>query len=382
MISWRRFLALIAAILLTVPAYGLEWYKAYERGRDRIKNGNCSEGQDLIFEALQGNPRDDLKAPTYGTQNMEYFPHYYLALCAFQAKKGADAARYLREAEGGRIASSKLASEYEAMKPQIDAMQKEQQQTTKPPVQTTKPPEEKKPPVVVTPPPEKKPGPTSTVDAKPDNALLIKAILKQTRDALSERRYEDAKTYANSILRLDPANRDARNLLSEIAGKQAEELQANEKQQKIREVQNAMDAGNQESAERLALALKVQYPTDPRIESLLKQIQSSRNSQVDVQKQEEARKNVERDVLMAYYRGDYGQAIRAANLGLPKAPQSWRLHFFLGCSYAALSMLDENGSEDRLRLARESFRRARSLSLTTNLPPYISPKILEIYKSS
>ena len=94
------------------------------------------------------------------------------------------------------------------------------------------------------------------------------------------------------------------------------------------------------------------------------------------------RKSVERDVLIAYYRGEYDQAIRLANLGLPKVPESWRLNFFLGCAYAALSMLEESGTEDRLSLARESFRRARSLSNSTPIPPYISPKIIEIYKSS
>ena len=187
---------------------------------------------------------------------------------------------------------------------------------------------------------------------------------------------------ANRVLLLDPSNREARRILDEIASKQAAELQAKEKQQKIKEVQNAIDSGNFENAERLALALKVQYPSDSRVQNLLKQIQDTRNSQVDVLKQEEIRKSVERDVLIAYYRGEYDQAIRLANLGLPKVPQSWRLHFFLGCAYAALSILEESGTDDRLRLARESFRRARSLSSSTPIPPYISPKIIEIYKSS
>jgi hypothetical protein len=388
MLSWYRLFVLIATILTAVPAFSLEWHKAYERGRDRIKSGNCSEGQSLLLEALQTNPRDDLKAPTYGTQSMEYFPHYYLALCAFQAGKGSDAARYLKEAESGRIASSKLAGEYQGLKPQIEALQRQQsqqqqqQQTTKPPQQQPEKPPEQKPPVEnkPVPPPEKKVEPP--VEVKRDNSLLIRATLQQANDALNDQRYDDAKDNANRVLMLDPANRDARRILDEITSRQAAELQAREKQQKIKEVQNAIDGKNLEEAERLALALKVQYPSDSKIQNLLKQIQDTRNSQVDVSKQEEIRKSVERDVLIAYYRGEYDQAIRLANLGLPKVPQSWRLHFFLGCAYAALSILEEGGTEDRLRLARESFRRARSLSSSTPIPPYISPKIIEIYKSS
>jgi hypothetical protein len=389
MLSWYRLFVLIATILTAVPAFSLEWHKAYERGRDRIKSGNCSEGQSLIQEALQTNPRDDLKTPTYGTQNMEYFPHYYLAVCALKAGKGNDAARFLKEAESGRIASSKIAGEYQALKPQIEALQRQQsdqqnqqQQPTKPPQQQPeKPPEQKPAPEIKTipPPQEKKVEP---VEVKHDNSLLIRSTLQQATDALNDQRYDDAKDNANRVLMLDPANREARRILDQITSRQAAELQAREKQQKIKEVQNALDGGNLDDAERLALALKVQYPSDSKIQNLLKQIQDTKNSQVDVVKQEEIRKTVERDVLIAYYRGEYDQAIRLANLGLPKVPQSWKLHFFLGCAYAALSLLEENGTEDRLRLARESFRRARSLSSSTPIPPYISPKIIEIYKSS
>ena len=381
MLSWYGVFLLIATILTAVPAFSLEWHKAYERGRDRIKSGNCSEGQSLLQEALQTNPRDDLKAPTYGTQSMEYFPHYYLALCAFQAGKGTDAARYLKEAESGRIASSKLAGEYQTLKPQIEALQRQQaqqQQTTKPPQQQPEKPPEQKPSVEnkTVPPPEKKVEPP--VETKRDNSLLIRATLQQATDALNDQRYDDAKDNANRVLMLDPANREARRILDEIASRQAAELQAKDKQQKMKQVQNAIDGGNLEDAERLALALKVQYPSDSKIQNLLKQIQDNRNSQVDVVKQEEIRKSVERDVLIAYYRGEYDQAIRLANLGLPKVPQSWRLHFFLGCAYAALSILEESGTDDRLRLARESFRKARSLSSSTRSRRRNSPAAFRV----
>jgi tetratricopeptide (TPR) repeat protein len=387
MLSWRRFFLLIAAIFVATPVFALEWYKAYERGSDKIKGGNCAEGLPLIQEALQTNPRDDLRAQSYGTQVMEYFPHYYLAVCAFRAGKGIDAARFLKEAESARISSSKLAGEFQGLKPQVEALQKQQvAQTTKPeqPPQEQTPQQQKPPQPQPQKPPEQKP-----VEAKPDNTLLIRTTLQQARNSLNQGRYDDAKNLINNALQLDPTNRDAKALLNDLIAKQAAEAVNREKQQKFNDVKREIDAGNLENAEKLAQALKVLYPNDDRVNGLMKQIQDASNSQVDqaaknveAARQAELQKGVEHDVLIAYYRGEYDQAIRLANLGLPKAPQSWRLHFFLGCSYAALAILDENGSEDRLRLARESFRRARSVSHSFTMPPYISPKILEIYRSS
>jgi tetratricopeptide (TPR) repeat protein len=380
MLSWRRFSVLIAAVILATPAFALEWHKAYERGRDRIEDGNCAEGLPLIQEAMQQNRRDDLRTPTYGTQVMEYFPHYYLAVCAFRSGKADDAARFLRETESGRITSSNLADKYKSLKSQIEALQKQQNQV-KPPAQIppSQQPEQPKPKVIQKPPPEEKPEATP---AKPDNTLLIRVTLQQAKTKLDQGRFDEAKDDINRALQLDPSNRDARNLMNDVVAKQAAEMQAREKQQKFQEVEKAIDSGNLENAERLALAFKVQYPTDDRIAKLLKQIQDSRSAKVDTAQQDEVQKSVEHDVLIAYYRGEYGQAIRLANLGIPKAPKSWRLQFFLGCSYAALAILDANGTEDRMRLARESFRRARSISRSFSMPPYISPKILEIFRSS
>jgi len=62
--------------------------------------------------------------------------------------------------------------------------------------------------------------------------------------------------------------------------------------------------------------------------------------------------------------------------------KSWRLPFYQGCAYASLALLDEEGKQDREKRAKESFRRAKSIS--SNIPdnPYISPKILELFRTS
>jgi tetratricopeptide (TPR) repeat protein len=372
---------LIASILITVPAFAIEWNKAYERGRDKIRSGDCAQGRPLMLEALRGNPKADPRTPTYGTMVIEYFPQYYLAVCAVEAGKIQEAQRYLKEAEGSRIGSSKLAKDFDSLKAQVTKLVQQQQPVpkpgeTKPPVQ--EPIKEQKPPPPVI---EKKPDPP-VQDATRDNQIAIQSALREANRALLDGQYEDARAAASRVLRLDPDNREARNVLSQITGKQAEEQLAREKQKKFKEVEQAIRRKDFDTAENLALALKEQYPSDARLSSLFQEIENNRNAVVQDQKDQELRKNAEREVLVAYYRGEYDQVIQLVSQNLSKGQKSWRLHFFLGCSYAALSMLEESGTETRLKLARESFRRARSISSAAPLPPYISPKILEIWRSS
>lgn len=337
-------------------------------------------------EALRGNSKADPRTPTYGTMVIEYFPQYYLAICAAQAGRLQEAQRYLKESEGGRIGSSKLAGEFQALKSKVEGMLQQQQQKTAKPVTETKPPaqqqQQQPPPKTLPPPQEKKPEPQRVEPAVRDNSAAINAGLRDARESLRNGRYEDARSAANRVIGMQPDNREARNLLNDIAARQASEQQAREKQQKIREVENAVRRGDLDAAENVALALKIQYPSDTKVAGLLEQIAKQKNAAVQDLKSQEIRNTAEREVLTAYYSGHYDQAIQLARQNLTKAPQSWRLHFYLGCAYAALSMLEENDTDARLQLARDYFRRARSLSSPASLPPYISPKILDIYRSS
>jgi tetratricopeptide (TPR) repeat protein len=389
MLSWYRFFLLIATILIAVPAYPIEWNKAYERGRDRIKKGDCAEGQSLMMEALRGNPKADPRTPTYGTQSIEYFPQYYLAICAAEAGRISDAQRYLKESEGSRITSSKLAGEFQALKARVDSLAQQQQKTTtttptKPPQQQQqKPPEQKPPPIPQQQQPEKKPDVIPAQPQQPpDNRAAIQSALRDASSALANGRYEQARSAANRVLAMESDNREAHRILNEIVSRQASELQARERLQDIKEVEQVIRRGDFETAARMANDLKAKYPSESRVQDLFDQIEARRTELSQESQTDAIRKSAEREVLTAYYRGEYDQAIRLATQNISKVPKSWNLHFFLGCSYAALSMLEEKDTEERLRLARQSFRRARSIATNSSLPPFISPKILDIYKSS
>ena len=368
------------ALLFALPAFSVEWHKAYERGRERIKGGDCSQGVPLMQEALRGNPKADPRSPTYGTMVIEYFPQYYLAVCAVQAGKYPEAQRYLKESESSRIGSSKLAGEFQALKGRVDAAMQSQQ----PKPADTKPTQQQ-PPAKVEPKPQ--PIPEKKVDppvqeVPRDNTAAINAELREARDALRRGRYEEARSSANRVLGMQPDNRDARKILSDIATRQNDDAESREKQQKIAAVEQAIRRGDMAEAESLASALSSQYPSDSRVAQLVQQIQTQKDASTQDAQAENLRKAAEREVLVAFYRGEYDHAIQLAKANLNKAPQSWRLNFFMGCSYAALSMLEENDTDLRLRLARDYFRRARSLSSSASIPPYISPKIIDIYRSS
>src|SRR5688572_8045624 len=181
MLPCYRSFTLIFSLGFALSAFSAEWHKSYERGRDKIKAGDCSQGVSLMQDALRGNPKADPRAPTYGTMVIEYFPQYYLAVCAVQGGRLQDAQRYLKEAEGSRISSSRLAGEFQALKARVDAAAQQQQKPadTKKPVQQPPPQQTPKVEPKPQPPPEKKPEPVQ--EPIRDNSAQIAAELRNAR---------------------------------------------------------------------------------------------------------------------------------------------------------------------------------------------------------
>ena len=107
-LRWRIWIPLIVFVYAQ-PAFSLEWYKAYSKGQDAVKSGDCAKGEPLLLQALQEQPTTGLRVPTYGTLRMEYIPHLYLAQCAFRKGDIQAAANYLKVAESSGAASSSKA---------------------------------------------------------------------------------------------------------------------------------------------------------------------------------------------------------------------------------------------------------------------------------
>lgn len=393
--SWRKELLFLLLFLIAGSnAFASEWYKDYGKAQDAVKSGDCHRAQTLLLQALQQNPTTGLRVPTYGTMRMEYIPHLYLAECAYKSGNISQAASYINQAEASGAASSSKAAEFSRLKTEIQNQLQQGKLSTKnsPPAATSIPPPSSPAPQVPTqqqqqPPPKpvqvpaKPAGPTPEQKAA-ERRQLVSRTLREANDAVADRRYAAARDATNRVLLIDPSNEDAQRLMSQIALKEAEETKRNDKESKFADVRRALRSGDWMTAESLINNLQTQYPSDSAVASLVQQVQREKEALLQKKTDEELRKALEKQVLIAYYQGDYEKSIQLAQQAIEKSSDNWRLHFFLGCSYASLAMLQDDNKQPRLDLAKESFRKARSLAHNLTVPPYISPKILEIYRSS
>lgn len=378
------FLIALIVFVCAKPAYSLEWYKAYSKAQDAVKSGDCARAEPLLLEALQQNSTTGLRIPTYGTMRMEYIPHFYLAECAFKKGDIQQAATYLKEAESSGAASSSKANEFAQLRRDIDS-KLQQSRVQQPP---KSPPRVQQAPVPVpketVPPKAETTPPVPRIQEQPrfDEQAAVNRALKEASAAYANGDYSTSRNAIDRVLALDPSNSEAQRLFAQIALKEAEASKTREKENKMAEINRAIRNGDWGTAENLSISLKLQYPSDQSIADLAARVQKQKESDLQKKTADEIRKFAEKQVMIAYYKGDYPTAVQLAQQNADKNPSSWRLQFFLGCSYAALALLQEDNRGPRMDLAKEAFRKARSVAGTITVPPYISPKILEIYRNS
>lgn len=365
-----RCKGLILALLLALatPAFCLEWYQSYQKGQDAIKKGDCATGKRLMLEALKKHPNDDLKAVPYGTFLLEYIPHFYLFQCAINEGDYDAAAQYLKDAEAGGVYSSSKSGELRQLKAKMP-------QAKAPPQPEVVP--QQKPPVVNTtpsnPPPQQNP--------QQDKQAQAAQALKEARDALSVGDYDRARMAAFRVNALSPGQPEARKILQEIENRERTEQQAREKREKLEQARGALRSGDLTTASSLSSDLQSQYPSDTQVQALAADIQKQIENQKLTKQTAQEGVTLERQVVISFYKGQYNAAIELAQQGLARNPDSWRLHFFLGCSYASLAMMEKD-NDQHLGLARAAFAKARAIDSTAVLPPLISPKILKVYNNS
>jgi tetratricopeptide (TPR) repeat protein len=381
-----------AVVLLVLTAGSLqasEWYQDYQKGQKAADHGKCGEAVPVLLDALRKNPRPDLKARPYGTQLWEYIPHYYLTKCALESGDYVAAKSYIKAAEQGNIYASSKATEFRAMKEMLQTKLGEGKQ---PPVNkpvilpqdsTTKKPVAVPPPVIEQPKPAQIPE-QKLPEQNPEQVRqsLITKILNEANDALQKGNYEEAKSAINRALALDRNNPEAIRLLTQITKRQGGELEANRKEARLNEARRMFRGGNLAAAETLVIQLQQEYPSDSSIASLLEEIQRRKQAQLKNLADEDSRKFIEKQVLLAYYTGKYDAVIQLAGQGISSHPDSWRLYFFQGCAETALALLNHENRDERLGRAKESFRKAKQLAGNITVPPQISPKIVQVYRSS
>lgn len=380
-----KICSVLILLILAIPVFGAEWYQDYEKGQKAIDKGKCAEGVPYMLEALRKNPKPDLKARPYGMQLWEYIPHYYLTKCAVEQEDFASATAYMKAAEEGNIYGSSKAAKFRQLK-QIIQQKSGQQKTPvvvttppKEPAQQIPPPVEKKPTKI---PPVTEPAPTPGPDPELVKRNLISRILLEARDALNAGNYEEAKSAATRVLGMDANNAEALRILSQITQRAEADRENERKQAKINEIRKAYRNGDLITAENLILQFQQEFPGDRSVASILQDIRKRKEAELKNLTQEDSKKFHEKQVLLAYFTGNYEAVLQLASQGLSDNPQSWRLYFYQGCAEAALGLLQTQTSEERMSRARQSFRKAKELAGTISIPPQISPKIVQIYRSS
>lgn len=113
----RHLGGILVVWIFTMPAFGVDYMDQYNRGSLAIQLGNCEEGEPLMQEVLKINSKGDFRK--------NYFPQYYLAVCALNRDEPQEAQKLAKQAEGGGIAFSGLAKEYSKFKTQLQAKLKE-----------------------------------------------------------------------------------------------------------------------------------------------------------------------------------------------------------------------------------------------------------------
>jgi len=386
-----RLIWVISVFCVLCPSvFAMEWYESYDRGKNAVEKGKCSEGVPLLQDAIKKQPDDDLKARPYGAFTIEYIPHYYLAKCAVESGDLKAAQQYIREGDAHGVASSKKAGDYAAVKRSLQDKLAQGTTTTNPQLPPTNPN------TTTTNPPTNTTGPTQAEleaqrkqQEEARRQVQIKSGINDARSALNSNRFEEARAAARQVLNIDPGNTTAAGILNEIDKRMADQQQAQQqaqqaqvaKQDKLNKIRQAMNGGDLVSAENLAMELRRDYPSDRDLARMLDEIRKRKTDQLASQ-QIDGMKLTEKQIMIAYFNGQYQTVVDLAKQNETKYQKSWRLPFYQGCALASLSLLDADGKEARQTQAKELFRKAKQIAGEIPENAYISPKIWELFRSS
>jgi len=374
--AFVRSLGILAFLTLASPVAALEWYQAYSKGEEAVNKGNCVEGKKLIEEALRKNPKSELKSRPYGTFRMEYIPYFYLAKCAVNQEDAESARKYIKQAEQTSVYASAKSAEFTQIKAEFDK-KFATPETVKPPVTTTPAPTTVKPaPASTTPPP------TTTTPPVNQRNLFVE-YSREANDALRRGDYSRARELANLMDQLQRNNLESRRILTEIERREQRQTEDSSRQQEIQKAQLALKNGSSAAAENLIFDLKLRYPNDPQVTALARELDKRKEAELKNLGETQLIRALEKQVVLAFYKGYYESVIQLSEQSLEKNPNNWKVNFFVGCSYAALSLLETADRDNRLNMAKQAFRKARvAPDQRISGLPYISPKILDIYNKT
>lgn len=351
-------LAVAALTSFTVLAQDL-WYRSYADGVAAFKKGDYATAEAKITAALRGKDTPTARGRRvlyYSQIRDEFLPEYYLAIINQKNGNYREALRFAEAAEKYLTSSDR---EYASLQNARTASQTALNTTTpSPPLETPRggTPQNAGGDTTTT-----RPNPVVTPSPSPSPRAAFDALVRQSRTALGERRWDDARTAAGNAKALGVDNRQADDLLKAI---DVADLTAQVNTQVGAKAWPAATT----AVDRLARA----DPSNSLVTSARTAIAAGLASDDAVR--------LERTGMRAFYRGNYQEALTTlsqARLDAAPAADRDRIQFYIACSNAALALLEGAGGKARLTRAQEQYRQLRTKDALFAVDRrYISPQIL------
>jgi len=197
--------------------------------------------------------------------------------------------------------------------------------------------------------------------------------LRQADSALAAGKHAEARSLANRADQMDLDDRKVSELVKRI--ELGENAQAFEK---------AINARNVKEAERLYSIVARLSPKDSRLSEYREQIKNILPPGETSTKTVTVIDSLEHEGIIAFYSGDYRNAIEQLKRVTNVKKDSARAYFYLGCSTAAIALMKPKNEEAKmLERVREYFVQVHKIDPGfKHSRKFISPRIMQIYDAN
>jgi hypothetical protein len=335
------------------------WYRSYQEGVKAFKSGDFVTAEQKLLAARNNKlaPRERGRKVLYYSQiRDEFLPEYYLAMTYAGLRRWSDALKFAGEAEKylkngdpefQRLAAARVEADRVLNPPVLAANST---------VPSPAPPSPSSASSNSTPAQVQRPNQPVEDPAAASRRNFDRLLADATRFGAAGQ-YAEARQAASQAKALGVDNSRADAL-----------LKATDIQDMQSQINTQLRARAWSAAGSLADRLAGLDPANPAIRRARQE--AARGLAVD------EGKRLERDGLMAFYRGDYQRALDtlgkvAADVKTP------RVAFYLACSTAALGLIQDDKS--KLQRAHELFQQARPKDNPFTVDrKYISPSIIRV----
>jgi tetratricopeptide (TPR) repeat protein len=341
------------AVLLSAAAAFASWYDDYDDGLKAARNGQWSTVISKMTAAINGNPKENDKARTYGAIFINYHPYYYRGIAYLNTGKYEQAISDLEKSSG---AGEENLGSIETL---MSRAKGKLAQASTPPPEPQPQPQPAAPQPRIVPPPVPVPAQPAAPTIDPALRQRANTEINQAKTRLAaamQRKAGNTPQYAQATQALTDA-------LSRSAGARSnDDLNA-----AIASAQNAATIADLAPAPGAPAPQPAAIPTRPTQASAVVLADSSRRV---------------REALESYFRGEFEDATRQFRTLSQDLPNNGYIWAFLGASQYSQYAFEADGRyKDE---ALQSFHKAKSLrKWNGGLPPkYFSRRIRKVFDSA